>query len=235
MKRITLIFIALIALALPAAAVANQGGKGNGNGKRCQALVSNNGEGHNGEGKSGKCEKKQLKLLARRAALESCRDERGEDVRAFVQKYGPAAASSAQNEPEGDNNDGESDEPDGDKTETDEPDGDNNEGDDDGKRAGKPKPRTVRRALHKCVKLELKATKKAFKNASKECRAERAEDVVAFRAKYGTNANKRNAFGKCVSGNANGDDEADTDGEQGGNESDAPDGGSEFGHDNKED
>jgi hypothetical protein len=39
-------------------------------------------------------------------------------------------------------------------------------------------------------------------NAAKECRAERGSTDAtreAFRAKYGTNANKRNAFGKCVS------------------------------------
>jgi hypothetical protein len=39
-------------------------------------------------------------------------------------------------------------------------------------------------------------------NAAQECRAERGgTDATreAFQAKYGTNANKRNAFGKCVS------------------------------------
>lgn len=37
-------------------------------------------------------------------------------------------------------------------------------------------------------------------NAAQECRAERtALGVDAFREKYGTNKNKRNAFGKCVS------------------------------------
>jgi hypothetical protein len=37
-------------------------------------------------------------------------------------------------------------------------------------------------------------------NAAQECRAERGEiGVTAFRAKYGANDNKRNAFGKCVS------------------------------------
>ncbi len=234
MKRITLIFVALIALALPAAAIAHEGGKGHGKGKRCQALVSSNGHGQGGgKGHSRKCEKKNLKRLARHAALGSCRDERGEDVRAFVQKYGPAAASSKKaDEPEGDTNDNESGEPDGDATETDQPDGDNNEGDDN---AGETKRHAFRSAMRHCVKLELKATKKAFKNAAKECRAERALDEDAFSAKYGTNANKRNAFGKCVSGHAKGDDEADNDGEQGGTESDAPDGGSELGHDNKED
>jgi hypothetical protein len=39
-------------------------------------------------------------------------------------------------------------------------------------------------------------------NAAQECRAERGDSAAAreaFAARYGTNANKRNAFGKCVS------------------------------------
>jgi hypothetical protein len=40
----------------------------------------------------------------------------------------------------------------------------------------------------------------ADKNAAKACKAERAADPAAFKTKYGTNANKANAFGKCVSG-----------------------------------
>jgi hypothetical protein len=36
-------------------------------------------------------------------------------------------------------------------------------------------------------------------NAAKTCREERKADPEAFRAQYGTNKNKRNAFGKCVS------------------------------------
>lgn len=35
--------------------------------------------------------------------------------------------------------------------------------------------------------------------AAKTCKAERAADPAAFKAKYGTNKNKSNAFGKCVS------------------------------------
>ena len=42
----------------------------------------------------------------------------------------------------------------------------------------------------------------AQQNAAQECKAERSEDADAFREKYGTNSNKRNAFGKCVSGKA---------------------------------
>jgi hypothetical protein len=36
-------------------------------------------------------------------------------------------------------------------------------------------------------------------SAAKACKTERKTDPAAFRAKYGTNKNKRNAFGKCVS------------------------------------
>jgi hypothetical protein len=40
----------------------------------------------------------------------------------------------------------------------------------------------------------------AEKNAAKKCKAERAEiGLEAFKDRYGTNANKANAFGKCVS------------------------------------
>jgi uncharacterized membrane protein YdfJ with MMPL/SSD domain len=42
-------------------------------------------------------------------------------------------------------------------------------------------------------------------NASKACKAERgttAASIAAFAEKYGTNENKRNAFGKCVSQHA---------------------------------
>jgi len=50
-------------------------------------------------------------------------------------------------------------------------------------------------------------------NAARECRAERGSTDAtreAFRAKYGTNKNGRNAFGKCVSGKAKAkEDEAD--------------------------
>jgi hypothetical protein len=237
MKRITLIFIALIALALPTAAVAHQGGKGESKGKRCGALVSKKG----GKGrKAGKCAKKQLKRLARETAVEGCRDERAEDVRAFMQKYGsPVSSSEFGDDEAGEETGADADDPENeDEDESDEPGEDQggDEGDDDGERKAGPKPRAARRALEKCVKVELKASKKAFKGAVKECRAERAEDVVAFRAKYGTNANKRNAFGKCVSGHVNGDDEADNDGEQGGKEPEEEDGGSDpgFGK-NKED
>lgn len=58
-------------------------------------------------------------------------------------------------------------------------------------------------ALKRCVSLKTKAARAEAKsdtlNAAKQCKAERALDAPAFRAKYGKNANDRNAFGKCVS------------------------------------
>jgi hypothetical protein len=50
---------------------------------------------------------------------------------------------------------------------------------------------------------------KADVNAAKVCKTERKSDPAAFRAKYGTSKNKRNAFGKCVSqqAKANQDDQ----------------------------
>jgi hypothetical protein len=39
-------------------------------------------------------------------------------------------------------------------------------------------------------------------NAAAACKTERKADRDAFREKYGTNKNKRNAFGKCVSSQA---------------------------------
>ena len=46
-------------------------------------------------------------------------------------------------------------------------------------------------------------------NAARECRAERsAMGVENFRNKYGTNRNRRNAFGKCVSQKAKQNKEA---------------------------
>jgi len=60
-----------------------------------------------------------------------------------------------------------------------------------------------------CVSEKARAAKaerkQAKKNAARECREERGDTDAsreAFRQKYGTNANKSNAFGKCVSGKA---------------------------------
>jgi len=66
------------------------------------------------------------------------------------------------------------------------------------------------REFGKCVSTKAKEKEAAAdaedkqdaaeqKNAAKECATERDADADAFREQYGTNANKRNAFGKCVS------------------------------------
>jgi hypothetical protein len=61
-------------------------------------------------------------------------------------------------------------------------------------------------AFGKCVSRrardEARERKAARKNAAQECTDERQVDEDAFNQKYGTNKNKKNAFGKCVSGKA---------------------------------
>jgi hypothetical protein len=59
-------------------------------------------------------------------------------------------------------------------------------------------------AMAKCVAAkraaESAADKQAVVNAARSCKAERKTmGTAAFAAKYGTNADKSNAFGKCVS------------------------------------
>jgi hypothetical protein len=62
-------------------------------------------------------------------------------------------------------------------------------------------------AFGKCVSSHARSSSqqsessevKAEDNAARQCRTEQTADPAAFKAKYGTNANKSNAFGKCVS------------------------------------
>jgi len=82
----------------------------------------------------------------------------------------------------------------------------------------KGKGKGVAKAKARCAaaaaKTELKQELDATKNAAFACKAERQGiGAEAFATRYGTNANKRNAFGKCVSQKAkeNGDDDGDAD------------------------
>jgi hypothetical protein len=70
--------------------------------------------------------------------------------------------------------------------------------------------RNKRNAFGKCVSKKAKAEKRKMdradrrarikqRNAAKQCAEERTADSAGFAAKYGTNANDKNAFGKCVS------------------------------------
>ena len=59
-------------------------------------------------------------------------------------------------------------------------------------------------AMNQCIQskraAESAADKQKVMNAARSCKAERKTiGVEPFKAKYGTNADKSNAFGKCVS------------------------------------
>lgn len=67
--------------------------------------------------------------------------------------------------------------------------------------------KTQRDAFGRCVSSHAKAMTesaeasqvKAEENAAKQCRTEQQANPAAFKTKWGTNADKSNAFGKCVS------------------------------------
>jgi len=66
--------------------------------------------------------------------------------------------------------------------------------------AGKPTA-----AMNACLAKQVATASTAAKNAAMECKAERgttADSIAAFEKTYGMNENKKNAFGKCVSGKA---------------------------------
>ena len=70
-------------------------------------------------------------------------------------------------------------------------------------------------ALAAPAALAADPTAADFKNAAKYCKAVReSKGVDAFQTLYGTNGNKRNAFGKCVSKSANAKAEKREDAEQ---------------------
>jgi hypothetical protein len=58
-------------------------------------------------------------------------------------------------------------------------------------------------AFGNCVSQKARAAAQAQQlatiNAARACRAEQTADPTAFKTTYGTNPNKSNAFGKCVS------------------------------------
>ena len=55
------------------------------------------------------------------------------------------------------------------------------------------------KCVSKAAKRDAKQEDTARTNASKECKAEAAADPAAFKTKYGTGKNGKNAHGKCVS------------------------------------
>lgn len=58
-------------------------------------------------------------------------------------------------------------------------------------------------AFGRCVSSKAKTAEEAevqaTVSAAKQCKSERSTDPAAFKQTYGTNKNKSNAFGKCVS------------------------------------
>jgi hypothetical protein len=72
--------------------------------------------------------------------------------------------------------------------------------------------RTLFRNFAACGKAhaadEAKEEQSAHRSAVQDCRDERSADADAFAVNYGTNGNKRNAFGKCVSTKAKAKEQA---------------------------
>jgi hypothetical protein len=140
----------------------------------------------------GKCVSKRARVEQRAAqkALKECKAEYLADPDAFLAKYGP------EQQPATTTVDGPR--PGGDAPEGDASEGDASEGD--------APSAALRAAIHRCVELKLKALRadrrEAVENAAKACDEERGDTDTsreAFREKYGSNKNGRNAFGKCVS------------------------------------
>jgi hypothetical protein len=67
------------------------------------------------------------------------------------------------------------------------------------------------KAFRQCVRTTFRSVTSddddAVVNAAKECKNERDGDEAGFEDRYGTNHNKRNAFGKCVSSKSDVEDE----------------------------
>jgi hypothetical protein len=67
---------------------------------------------------------------------------------------------------------------------------------------------TTKNAYGKCVSAKTQDEKNESKaakiHAAKTCKAEQKAGPAAFRAKYGTNTNKSNAYGKCVASKSKG-------------------------------
>jgi len=60
--------------------------------------------------------------------------------------------------------------------------------------------KSASKARAACIAKAQPAAAAEQKNAAQTCKAERDVDPAAFAAKYGNNANQKNALGKCVSG-----------------------------------
>jgi len=62
--------------------------------------------------------------------------------------------------------------------------------------------KSTAKAMAACIAKAEPVAEDAAENAAQECKTERDAGAAAFAEKYGSNKNKKNAFGKCVSGKA---------------------------------
>jgi hypothetical protein len=94
------------------------------------------------------------------------------------------------------------------------------------------------KAFGHCVRTTFRAVTSdddnAVVNAAKECKDERAADEAGFEDKYGTNHNKRNAFGKCVSSKSNVEDENDNEADDENGDDNGADNGDDNGAEHQE-
>jgi hypothetical protein len=194
-RRLGIGCVLVAALALPAGAAAKTSpGEVTNAAKQCKSLRSEMGRdafreefgtNENGRNAFGKCVAKHSRVEHRAAAkaLRECKAEYLEDADAFLEKYGTNDADASFERPPG------------------------AEGDGPPKPPGDARPQAaLRRAMHKCVALKLRAKRaerrEALENAVDECKAELVADPAAFMEKYGpddvTETGKFVAFGRCV-------------------------------------
>jgi hypothetical protein len=206
-KKIGLGCVLMVALALPASASADQSPSNlEKAAKHCKTLRAEMGRDdfraefgskRNGRHAFARCIAKRGKAKRRlvAAAMRECKAEFAVDPVAFVEKYGKDGGAEASRDHPGERP-GSGELP------------KRGERPEQGKRPGeegRPDKRQgeARKAFHRCVRLKIEELtaerREALKNAAKECKAEFRADPDAFEQKYGSNRNKRNAFGKCVS------------------------------------
>jgi hypothetical protein len=71
--------------------------------------------------------------------------------------------------------------------------------------------KSVAKAVKSCAGVTEDTAADALENAAKDCKAERDADAETFAMDYGTNANGKNAYGKCVSSKAKDQVQEETD------------------------
>ena len=187
-RRLGIGCVLLAVLAMPAVASAKQPSPGEvkNAAKHCKALRAEMGRdafraefgsNKNGRNAFGKCVARNARSEHRAAkkALRECKAESAEDVAAFLEKYLSEDAEASFERPGGE----------GDRPPPAKPEGETP----DESRPGKAPAAALRRAMHRCVKLKLRALKaerrEELEAAVADCKEEFVADPVAFMEKYG--------------------------------------------------